>query len=86
MKFCNNLTLSLLIASLSVVFYIIGAIIFTLFVIEQHIKPNDNIFVPIIFLVICLIMSIVSGLLIFGIVKVNYKKLNKIYTKNNQIL
>lgn len=72
MKYCNSLVFGLAIASLSVVVYIIGGIFFTTLLIKSERNLQHSNTLPIIFLVICLVMSIVSSLLIFGIVKVMF--------------
>lgn len=70
MKYCNSSVFGLTIASLSVIFYIIGAVVFTLQIINSEKNLQHNNVLSIIFLILCLIMSIVTTLLIFGIVKV----------------
>lgn len=70
MKYCNSSVFGLTIASLSLIFYIIGAVVFTLQIINSEKNLQHNNVLSIIFLILCLIMSIVTTLLIFGIVKV----------------
>lgn len=70
MKYCDRASLGLAIASLSVVFYFIGAVFYTTQIIQLKANFHDTIILQTIFLIICLIMSMASSLLIFGIVEV----------------
>lgn len=70
MRYCDRASLGLAIASLSVVFYFIGAIFYIAQIVQLKANSHDTVILQTIFLIICLVMSIVSALLIFGIVEV----------------